>query len=95
MMWLLMRVMGLGGVIRAARQPHDTAFVANRKGSVLPFYCRARTLNAPDLNVVGRFHADRDQFEMRHLDLQRYGFRPARFEKLSPFRFVYLHPDDI
>lgn len=90
----LMRLMGVRGIWRAARQKFATAHLINRKGAVLPENRRARTMTAPDTLVITRFRPGRDRFEMVHPALARLGFQPACAEHFSPFRFVYLHPDD-
>lgn len=92
MMWGLLRHMGLSGVVAAARQPHATAHVINRKGPVIGKNLRARTLTAPDRMVVRRFRAGRDRLDLPHPVLEPYAFRATCLEHISPFRFVYLPP---
>jgi hypothetical protein len=90
----LIRQLGLRAMIDMVRQPLSKAHLINRKSSVLPRNARACTMTAPDNVVVSAFRPGRDVLTMASPDLRRYNFRPLCAEHISPFRFVYLHPDD-
>jgi hypothetical protein len=88
----LIRQMGLHNVLRMARQPFAQAHLVNRKSAVLPRNASARTITAADQMVVTRFDTKRDRLTLSG-PLAAYDFKPLCLEHISPFRFVYLHPD--
>jgi hypothetical protein len=88
----LMRSLGLHTVLRMARQPFALAHLVNRKSAVLARNGRAQTITSADQMVVTRFAAKRDHLVLSG-PLATYGFTPLCYEHISPFRFVYLHPD--
>ena len=93
-MWRFLRLMGLRKALQAGRQRQSESAVINRKCAVLPDNRRARTLCAPDRMVVQALRPDRDDITLHDPQLAPYCFAPKVMQHLSPFRFVYLHPDD-
>ncbi len=94
LMWRVMRHLGLRGVMKVGGKKPALVHVINRKCEVIPRNGRAQTWTAADQLVVTGFDVTKDQLVTDQGPLAAYGFAPQLFEHVSPFRFVYLHPDD-
>ena len=88
----LVRCMGLGAFWRAVRQSWASADVINRKGPVVATNRRAPTRTKADRMILQDIDAN-DHIALAHPELAAYDFAPLCLQHLSPFRFVYLHPD--
>lgn len=93
LMLRVMRHLGFAGVRQASKKEPSSAHVINRKCDVLPRNGRAQTWTAPDQMIVSTFDPAHDHLEMHEGPLARCRFQPKIIEHLTPFRFIYLHPD--
>ena len=93
LMMRVMRRLGWGALWDALRKRPALAHVINRKSQVIPRNGRAKTLTAPDKMIVTRFDPARDHVDFTAGPYAAFGFAPKIIEHLTPFRFVYLHPD--
>lgn len=94
LMLQVMRKLGWSGLLEAIRRKPAEARVINRKSDVIARNGRALTLTAPDTMVVTEVKAGPDQIDFATGPLAAYGFVPEIMEHVTPFRFVYVHPDD-
>ena len=93
--WRVMRHLGVRGMWQAMRRQPARAHVINPIGAAIPRNGRALTLTAPDKMVMRAFDKTRDSFDGAAPHLAAYGFAPQIIEHVWPFRFVYVHPDDV
>lgn len=89
----VLKHLGWRGLWDAVRRKPAMAHVINRKGAVLAYNGRAKTLTAPDTMTLCAFDPAQDQLITDAGPLADYGFTPQIIEHITPFRFVYLHPD--
>lgn len=90
----LVRQIGFRTVMQIGRQPYFEGAVVNMRSRIMPENRKASTFTAPDRSPIAWFREGRDQLTFSTPALQKYGFQPQCMQQLSPFRFVYLHPDD-
>lgn len=93
--WSLARLLGLRGVLAAARSSTLEAVVYSPVSPAQPANRAARTYLAPNSTVVQRFDPARDHLALHAAPYADLGFVPSFIEHFTPFRFAYIGPDGV
>ncbi len=94
-MWEMLRIAGFKKMMSLGRQPYFRGSVINRKSDVLPANRQAPILTSSDRSVSRFWDAGSHSLTVHHDMIAQLGFEPRAVQHISPFRFIYLHPDDV
>lgn len=94
-MWDMLRTAGIRQIIKLGNAAYAGGHVINRKSAVMPQNREAPIFTSSDHNVTRLWDPRTDRLEIEESTLSDIGFVPSSLQHLWPFRFVYLHPDDV
>ncbi len=93
--WSLFRLLGLRQTMNALSQSYLGAKVVNPVGGALPYNAAAQSFLAADNPIVQFFDGTTDSVSFGPAFADKFDFQPQFVEHFAPFRFVYLHPEEL